>query len=119
MSWKGNIERLTETNNNYRKVLYTNKLQQLVIMNIPPLAEIGMERHVDTSQFIRVEKGHGICIISGKKYILKEGDAVVIDPKAYHNIINTDKKQTLKLYTIYSLPVHKKGLTQKSKGEEI
>ena len=118
MAFKGNIELLTEHNKNYRKVLYTNKKQQLVLMSIPPKLDIGMERHKHTSQFIRVEEGHGKAIIGGKNYRIKEGDAVVIPPGSYHNIINTDKETHLKLYTIYCPPIHKDRLIQKDKVEE-
>ena len=106
MEFKGNIENLTLKNLYYRKVIHTNPHQQLVLMSISPQQEIGMERHKTTSQFIRVEKGHGIAIVDGTRYLLKDGDAVVIPPDMYHNIINTSKTESLKLYTIYSPPEH-------------
>lgn len=109
-----NIEELTLNNDNYRKVINTTKTQQLVVMNIPNKEEIGMEKHSETTQFIRIEKGIGIAIVNDKEYKLKKGDFVMIPPNTYHNIISTSKNG-LKLYTIYSPPVHKKNLVQEFK----
>lgn len=114
-SYKTNIENDTLNNTYYRKVLYTNSKQQLVIMSLLPGQEIGMEKHAKTAQFIRIESGKGIAIIGSKRKRLKDGDIVMINPGVYHNIINTSKTKKLKLYTIYSPPEHKKALKQKIK----
>lgn len=106
-SFKGNIEKITSKNNYYRKVLHTNKYQQLVVMNLRPFEEIGEEVHPKTSQFIRVESGSGVAMIAGKKYILKDGDAIIIDNNVSHNV--KAGKNGLKLYTIYSPPEHKRN----------
>jgi mannose-6-phosphate isomerase-like protein (cupin superfamily) len=103
--FKGNIEKLTLENLYYRRVINTTINSQLVLMSILPNEEIGMEKHYKTTQFIRIEKGKGIAYIENKRYNLKDGDAIVIPPNTYHNIINTGKEQ-LKLYSIYSPPVH-------------
>jgi len=42
-----NIEKETLENNNFRKVLYTGKHSQLVLMSLKPKEEIGMEVHTD------------------------------------------------------------------------
>jgi len=115
MEFKGNIEDLTERNKLYRKVIHTNEKQQLVLMSLLPLQEIGMEVHPHTSQFIRVEAGNGVAEINGHRYLLKDGDAVVIPPGSYHNITNTSKKEELKLYTIYSPPHHPPDTKQRVK----
>jgi len=115
--FKGNIEQLSKNNKFYRNVLYTNRKQQLVIMSLLPLEEIGMEKHRHTSQFIRVEKGKGMANINGHRYLLKDGDSVVIPPGTWHNIVNTSKTRSLKLYTIYSPPEHPKNTRQKLKPE--
>jgi len=72
MSYRGNIERLTLKINNYRKVLYTSKNMQLVVMSLKEDEEIGLEKHKDVSQFIRIEKGFATAIIKNKKNILKK-----------------------------------------------
>lgn len=48
--FKGSIEKLSVSNKFYRKVIHTNDKQQLVLMSLLPLEEIGMEIHEDTSQ---------------------------------------------------------------------
>ena len=110
--FKGNLEKLTETNPYYRKVLYTNPKQQLVLMSLPPRSEIGMETHPKTSQFIRVESGKGKAIVGDTLYLLRSGDALIIPPNTKHNITNTSSTETLQLYTIYSPPEHEKNLIE-------
>jgi mannose-6-phosphate isomerase-like protein (cupin superfamily) len=104
--YKINIEKSTIKNNLYRKILYTNSKQQLVLMSLKPNETIPLEKHLKTSQFIRVENGNGIAQISDKKYILKYGSVLIIPPNTYHFIKNTSETEDLKLYTIYSPPVH-------------
>lgn len=110
-----NIETKTVKNSNYRKVLYTNSKQQLVVMSIKPKEEIGLEIHPKISQFIRVEEGNGKAIIDGHTTQLKAGSCVIIDPNHYHNIIAGTKG--LKLYTIYSPPKHDVDCVQKKKTD--
>jgi mannose-6-phosphate isomerase-like protein (cupin superfamily) len=111
------IEKATLENNNFRKVLYTAKHSQLVLMSLKPGEEIGMEVHEKSDQFFRFEKGQGKCIIDGNEYEVGDGFAVVVPAGAQHNIINTLKTGSLKLYTIYSPPVHKDGIVRATKEE--
>lgn len=111
---KGNLEKLTLSNKNYRKVLYTTSDLQLVVMCLKAGEEIGSETHSHTTQFIRVESGKAKAVISGKVFYLKEQDFIIIPPKHKHNIMNTGKEE-LKLYTIYTPPQHQKNLVQKYK----
>lgn len=115
--FKGNIEKLTLENNLYRKVISTNLHQQLVLMSLPPHSDIGMEVHEIISQFIRIEEGKGMAILNGKKKLLKNGDALLIPARTYHNIIN-NSDTPLKLYTIYSPPNHPVGTSQRVKPED-
>jgi len=115
--FKTNIEKETLQNSNFRKVLYTAKYSQIVLMSLLPKEEIGMETHEKNDQFFRFESGKGKCIIDGNEYEVKDGDAVTIPAGAKHNIINTSEKEDLKLYTIYSPPSHKDGLISKTKKE--
>jgi len=112
-----NIEKDTLENENFRKVLYTSKHSQLVLMTLRPKEEIGMEVHPDNDQFFRFEKGQGKCIIDGNEYELRDGVAVVVPAGAQHNIINISDRQELKLYTIYSPAHHKDGIVRKTKEE--
>lgn len=112
-----NIEEATLENGNYRKVLYTSKYSQLVLMSLKPGEEIGMEVHEENDQFFRFEAGQGKCIIDGNEYELSDGVAVVVPAGAQHNIINTSYTEELKLYTIYSPAHHKDGIVRATKEE--
>ena len=115
--FKISIDKATLSNSNFRKVLYTSKHSQLVLMSLKPKEEIGEETHPDNDQFFRIESGHGKCTIDGNEYEIKEGDAIVIPAGAKHNIINTDNDAGLKMYTIYSPAHHKDGITRPTKKE--
>lgn len=111
------IETATLENGNFRKVLYTSKHSQLVLMSLKPGEDIGMEVHEENDQFFRFEKGQGKCVIDGNEYELSDGVAVVVPAGAQHNIINTSKTEDLKLYTIYSPAHHKDGIVRATKEE--
>ena len=115
--FKDNIEKSTTKNNNFRKVLYTGKSCQLVLMSLKPKEEIGLETHPDNDQFFRFEQGEGKCIIDGNEYIVGDGIAVIVPAGAKHNVINTSASKELKMYTIYSPPHHKDGILRKTKKE--
>ena len=112
-----NIEKETLENTNFRKVLYTGKHSQLVLMSLKPKEEIGMEVHTENDQFFRFEKGMGKCIIDGNEYELTDGVAIVVPSGAQHNIINISETEDLKLYTIYSPAHHKDGIVRGTKEE--
>lgn len=112
-----NIENATNANSNFRKVLYTGKHSQLVLMRLVPNEEIGMETHADNDQFFRFESGQGKCVIDGNEYLVKSGDAVIVPAGAKHNIINASDSEDLKLYTLYSPAHHKDGIVRATKAE--
>jgi mannose-6-phosphate isomerase-like protein (cupin superfamily) len=115
--FKTNIERDTLKNKNFRKVIYTGKNSQLVLMSLKPKEEIGLETHPENDQFLRFEGGTGRVIVDDSKYTVKDGDAVVIPAGAKHNVVNTSATEELKIYTIYSPPHHKDGIVHKSKEQ--
>jgi mannose-6-phosphate isomerase-like protein (cupin superfamily) len=115
--FSANIEETTLQNDRFRKVLYTGKHSQLVLMCLKPNEEIGMEVHSENDQFFRFEQGQGKCIIDGHEYALKDGSAIVVPAGARHNIINTSATESLKLYTIYSPAHHKDGIMRATKAE--
>lgn len=110
------IEKVTEENTDYRRVLYTAKNIQLVVMAIQPGDEIGMETH-HLAQFIRVEAGRGKAILDGVEHELAEDWAVIIPEGTEHNIINTGD-EVLKVYSIYAPPEHKDGTVHPTKADE-
>jgi mannose-6-phosphate isomerase-like protein (cupin superfamily) len=117
--FKSNIEKDTLSNSDFRRVLYTGKNSQLVLMNLRLGEEIGEEVHETIDQFFRFEKGEGIVSIDGIKRNVTDGDAVVIPAGARHNVINTSKTTELKLYTIYSPPEHQDGTVRKTKADAL
>ena len=110
-----NIEEDSVSNGNFRKVLYTGKHSQLVLMSLLPQEEIGKERHQKNDQFFRIEEGEGKCVIDGNEYALTSGSAILVPAGTEHNIINTSPEKKLKLYTLYAPPHHKDGIVRKTK----
>ena len=104
------IEGETKKNTNYRKVIYTDKNIQVVLMGLIGGEDIPFEIHSGT-QFIKVENGRGLAIVDGKEYILREGDCITIPPGKEHYIKN-DSETILQLYSIYSPPEHSPGTIQ-------
>jgi mannose-6-phosphate isomerase-like protein (cupin superfamily) len=113
------IEKETRKNADFRRVLYTGKNCQLVLMNLKPLEEIGSEIHEDRDQFFRFERGEGKVVIDGVEHRVKDGDGVIVPAGARHNVINTSKRASLRLYTIYSPPEHKDGVVRHTREEAM
>jgi mannose-6-phosphate isomerase-like protein (cupin superfamily) len=119
IGFKSNIEKDTLENKNFRKVLYTGKHLQLVLMTLKPGEDIGMETHPYNDQFFRFEGGNGKCVIDGNEYDVKDGDDVLIPAGAKHNVTNVDQKSELKMYTIYGPPNHQDGTIRATKEEAM
>jgi len=117
--YNASIEKDTVENTNFRKVLYTGKHSQLVLMSLKPNEDIGMEIHVDNDQFFRFEKGTGKVVIDGNEYEVMDGSAIVVPAGAEHNVINLSATEDLKLYTIYSPAHHKDGIVRATKAEAL
>ncbi|NVO67741.1 cupin domain-containing protein [Methanofollis tationis] len=113
------IETETLKNANFRRVLYTGRFSQLVLMCLEPGEEIGEEVHDDVDQFFRFEEGEGSVVIDGVAHAVKDGSAVIVPNGALHNVINTSKTANLKLYTIYSPPEHQDGVVRRTRAEAM
>lgn len=111
-----NIEKTTLANDNFRKVLYTAKNSQLVVMSLKVGEDIGEEIH-QLDQFIRCESGEGKAILNGVTHKISEGFAIIVPAGVKHNIINTSSDIPLKLYTVYSPPNHRDKVIHKTKQE--
>lgn len=114
-----NIEEEALANTNFRKVLYTGRHSQLVLMSLLPNEDIGSEIHADNDQFFRFEAGEGKCVIDGNEYVVSDGSVIIVPAGAEHNIINTSATESLKLYTIYSPAHHKDGIIRQTKQEAM
>lgn len=110
-----NIEKLSLENDNFRKVLYTDKNSQLVLMSLLAGEEIGEEVH-DVDQFLRVEKGTGKAILNDISSDISDGSVVVVPVGTKHNIVNTGSTP-MKLYSLYMPPHHRDGVVHKTKAE--
>ena len=110
------IEKLTVENTDFRRVLYTGKYLQLVLMTLQPGEEIGAEVHEDHDQFFRIESGSGEVRIDGKATAIKDDDAVIVPAGARHNVVNTGDRP-LTLYTLYGPPEHRDGVVHRTKAE--
>jgi mannose-6-phosphate isomerase-like protein (cupin superfamily) len=111
-----NIEKESLENENFRKVLYTAKNCQLVVMSLKAGEDIGMEVH-HLDQFIRVEAGVGKAILNGIEHELSDGFVVIVPAGAEHNIVNTSTDKEMKLYTVYAPPNHVDGKIHVTKAD--
>jgi mannose-6-phosphate isomerase-like protein (cupin superfamily) len=114
--YTGPIEQQTLDNEDFRRVIFTGKHEQLVVMCLQPGEEIGDEVHPMTDQFFRVEEGEATIVIDGEKSIIGDGEAAIVPGGAKHNVINNGSVP-LKLYTIYAPPNHPDGTVHKTKAE--
>ena len=110
-----NIEKLSLENENFRKVLYTDKNSQLVLMSLLAGEEIGEEVH-DVDQFLRVEQGTGAAILSDIPHDIVGGSVIIVPAGTSHNVINTGSNP-MKLYTLYMPPRHRDGVIHKTRAE--
>jgi mannose-6-phosphate isomerase-like protein (cupin superfamily) len=111
-----NLEKESLENENFRKVLYTAKNCQLVVMSLKSGEDIGMEVH-HLDQFIRVESGVGKAVLNGIEYALEDGFAVIVPAGTEHDIINTSTDKEMKLYTVYAPPNHVDGKIHVTKAD--
>lgn len=106
------IDGKTIANNSYRKVVYTLPNFQLVLMSLSVGEDIPKEVHPDTTQFIRIEGGQAKVIVDSSVYFLNNGDTITIAAGSEHEVSNNSELETLKLYTIYTIPEHEDGLEE-------
>ena len=112
----GNIEKLTVDSNDFRRVVYTGRHLQLVLMTLKPGEEIGSEVHEEHDQFFRIESGRGEVEIDGVKHAIEDDDAVIVPAGARHNVRNTGP-EPLALYTLYGPPEHREGVVHTTKAK--
>jgi mannose-6-phosphate isomerase-like protein (cupin superfamily) len=120
--WVGDIEETTAANDSFRSVLFTGKQLQLTVMRLAPGEEIGVERHPDTDQFLRVEQGRARVTFGPSRdevsetHELDDGGAVVVSAGTWHNVLNAGDDD-LKLYSLYAPPEHPDGTVHRTKAE--
>ena len=109
------IESISVKNNDFRRVIYTAKYSQLVVMSLAPSEEIGEEIH-KLDQFFRVEEGSGEAVLEGVRTPIASGFAIIVPAGTNHNIINTGRV-SMKLYTLYSPPNHRDGVVHHTRND--
>lgn len=110
-----NLEALTESNRDFRRVLYTAKHCQLVLMTIPAEEHIGLEKH-EVDQFFRIESGKGEVIIDGNRTPIGAGSGIIVPAGSTHDVVNRGSAP-LKLYTLYSPPNHRDGVVHHTRAD--
>ena len=103
------MEDLAEANEAFRRVLYTGRHLQLVLMRLLPDEEIGLEAHAGHDQFFQILEGRGVVVIDGIRTPIKDDHVVLVPAGARHNVINTGD-EPLRFYTLYGPPEHRDGL---------
>lgn len=114
--YTANIENETLNNENYRKVLYTARKLQLVVMTLQKGETIPMEVHTEIDQFIRIEEGKAKVQINDEIFNLEDDHVIIIPAGSKHEVINTGEDK-LKLYSIYTPPEHPEGTIHKDFAE--
>lgn len=110
-----NIEKLTKENDNFRKVLYTDKNTQLVLMSLLPGEDIGEEVH-DVDQFLRVEDGSGKVFLNDVAHDIGNGSVIIVPAGVKHNLVNS-MESPMKIYSLYMPPHHRDGTIHKTKAD--
>jgi mannose-6-phosphate isomerase-like protein (cupin superfamily) len=112
--YKSTIATVAEQSADFRRVLWTGRHAQLVIMTIPPGEEIGDETHKDTDQILTFVSGSGEADVAGKTVQVSQGDLVAVPAGTRHNFRNTGVNP-LVLYTVYGPPEHADGIVHATK----
>lgn len=116
------IEDATKRNQTFRTALWTGNHLQLTLMSIPVGGEIGLERHNNVDQFIRIEEGDGLVQMGPTRETLtfrrsvEDDDVILIPAGTWHNLTNTGRRP-IKLYSIYAPPNHPRGTVHRTKQE--
>jgi len=119
MGYTDNIEDRTLENSNFRKVLYTGKHMQLVVMSLKPGEDIGEEVHDTVDQFFRIEEGEAKVVMNGEETILTDDMVAIVPAGTLHNVINISEEKDLKLYTIYSPANHPENTVHVTREEAM
>ena len=113
-----NIEKETLENTNFRKILYTGRYSQLVVMHLHPGEDIGEEVH-GLDQFLRIEEGDGVAILDGVETEVHDDFAIIVPAGTRHNVKNTSADRAMQIYTIYSPPEHREGTVHPTKTDAM
>jgi mannose-6-phosphate isomerase-like protein (cupin superfamily) len=108
------LEQATCDNAEYRSVAWSGRYLQVTLMSIPVGADIGLEAHPETDQFLRLDAGRGRVQMGASKEQLTfdeevgDGWCVLVPAGTWHNITNIGE-EPMQLYAIYAPAHHKPG----------
>lgn len=120
--WVDDIEKAALDNDTFRTVLFTGQHLQMTVMCLQPGEEIGVEKHDDLDQFIRIEEGTAQVQMGSSEddlsevHDVEEDWAAIIPGGTWHNVVNTGEGQ-LRLYSIYTPPEHPERTVHQTKAE--
>ncbi len=110
------IATVAEQSPAFRRVLWTGRHSQLVLMTIPPGGEIGEEVHPDVDQILTFVSGVGEARVNGDTKQIAQGDLVAVPAGTKHNFLNKGPNP-LVLYTIYGPPQHATNTVHQTKQD--
>lgn len=116
------LEQETRDNSAYRSVVWSGRHLQVTLMSIPVGHDIGLEKHPDTDQFLRLDAGHGRVQMGHEKNQLtfdktvSDGWCILVPAGTWHNVTNIGT-EPMQLYTIYAPAHHKPGKIHETKSD--
>jgi mannose-6-phosphate isomerase-like protein (cupin superfamily) len=111
------LEQATVDNTNYRTVAWSGKYLQLTLMSIPVGADVGLEAHPETDQFLRLDAGRGRVQMGPAEdqldfeQVVEDGWAIFVPAGTWHNVTNIGD-EPMRLYAVYAPVHHAPGLLQ-------
>ena len=96
-----------EKNTDFRRVIWTGKHLQIVLMCIPVGGEIPFEVHEENDQLLCISSGFGESYMGrvennlDRRNEISGGFAVIVPSGTYHKVKNTGRAP-LKLFTVYA-----------------
>jgi mannose-6-phosphate isomerase-like protein (cupin superfamily) len=112
-----NLEEETVANPNYRSVAWSGRYLQLTLMSIPESADIGLEMHPETDQFLRLDAGRGRVQMGRTRDNLEfeqevsDGWCILVPAGTWHNVTNIGS-EPMQVYAIYAPAHHQPGKVQ-------
>ena len=116
--FEGDIRKIAENNDLFRRVIYTGPRCQLAVMSVRAGDESNEEVHSNADQVSVVVVGRGEAILNGRVQPIEQHSVVFVTAGARHNVRNTGRK-ALKLVTIYAPPAYADGTVEHTKEEAM
>lgn len=114
--FQDDVAALARANDDFRRVVHTGELSQVVLMAIAPGSEIGEETHDDVDQVLVFVDGVGEAVIEGETRPIGVNQLAFVPAGTRHNFKNSGGVP-LRLYTVYAPPEHPDGTVHRTKEE--